>query len=88
MLSDSMTPNERARAQLVEMFNLDPQPKEFFVDVFGAENVWDTRELQEKFLVKGFAAPFVFVVRKADGVPGVVCFQHFPRVYFSFEPLF
>jgi len=54
--------------------------------IHGAENVWDTRELQEKFSVEGFMAPFVTVTRKSDGAKGAVEFQHYPRLYFTFTP--
>ena len=47
--------------------------------------VWDTQQLQEKFIVEGFMAPFCVVTRK-DGVRGSVMFQHHPRFYFRFEP--
>jgi hypothetical protein len=46
--------------------------------------VWDTQELTRDFTVKSFLAPFVSVVRKADGVPGALLFQHDPRYYFNF----
>lgn len=45
---------------------------------------WDTEELQRDFEVIGFAAPFVCVRRKADGVKGWLEFTHNPRVYFGF----
>ena len=48
--------------------------------------VWDTKELQEDFEVRQFAAPFVVVQRKSDGVIGSLEFQHQPRFYFDFEP--
>tara|TARA_Y100000593_G_scaffold94048_1_gene191389 strand:+ start:1555 stop:1773 length:219 start_codon:yes stop_codon:yes gene_type:complete len=48
--------------------------------------VWDTKELQEDFEVRQFAAPFVVVKRKSDGVIGSLEFQHQPRFYFDFEP--
>lgn len=48
--------------------------------------VWDTQELGRDFEVLGFAAPFVVVRRKADGVKGSLMFQHNPRYYFSFTP--
>tara|TARA_R100000808_G_C2153561_1_gene163872 strand:- start:5078 stop:5296 length:219 start_codon:yes stop_codon:yes gene_type:complete len=48
--------------------------------------VWDTKELQEDFEVRQFAAPFVVVKRKSDGVIGSLEFQHQPRLYFDFEP--
>src|SRR5262245_50574568 len=47
---------------------------------------WDTTELQRDFRVVGFLAPYVVVVRKSDGVKGVMQFTHNPRVYFGFEP--
>jgi hypothetical protein len=40
----------------------------------------------EEFSVVGFAAPFVVVRRKSDGVKGTLGFTHSPRVYFNFEP--
>lgn len=48
--------------------------------------VWSTQELGEEFDVLGFAAPYVIVQRKSDGVRGSLSFQHPPRFYFSFEP--
>lgn len=48
--------------------------------------VWDTQELQRDFEVRGFLAPFVEVMRKADRVRGCMTFQHAPRFYFGFEP--
>ena len=47
---------------------------------------WDTQELQRDFEVLGFAAPFVVVRRKSDGVRGMLEFKHSPRVYFGFQP--
>lgn len=46
---------------------------------------WNTTELQQDFTVLGFSAPFVVVVRKADGVKGTLEFTHHPRVYFNFQ---
>lgn len=46
--------------------------------------VWDTTELQRDFTVRAFAAPFVVVTRKSDGVQGTLEFQGRPRFYFSF----
>jgi hypothetical protein len=47
--------------------------------------VWDTRELAQDFEVLGFAAPYVVVRRKSDGVLGSLEFQHEPRFFFRFE---
>lgn len=47
--------------------------------------VYDTKELQEAFVVHGFLSPFVSVTRKSDGAKGTLIFLHSPRFYFSFE---
>lgn len=47
--------------------------------------VWNTEELTEAFEVIGFAAPFVVVRRRADGVRGTLEFSHRPRFYFAFR---
>jgi hypothetical protein len=49
--------------------------------------VWDTKQLQEDFEVKGFLAPFVIVERKRDNQRGVMMFQQSPRFYFDFQIL-
>jgi hypothetical protein len=49
------------------------------------DQVWDTQQMSEEFTVKGFAAPFVVVMRKSDGVVGSLEFQHSPRFYFNFQ---
>jgi len=48
--------------------------------------VWNTEELQRDFDVVSFCAPCVNVVRKADGMPGYLVFDHRPRFYYSFTP--
>jgi hypothetical protein len=47
------------------------------------EQTWDTTALQRDFEVIGFAAPYVVVRRKSDGVTGSLQFTHSPRVYFD-----
>ena len=47
---------------------------------------WTTEQLTQDFQVHSFAAPFVLVTRKSDGVKGSLMFRHSPRVYFEFEP--
>jgi hypothetical protein len=49
-------------------------------------DIWDPDELRRDFEVLVFLAPFVHVRRRADGVDGVLMFQHHPRYYFAFEP--
>lgn len=53
-----------------------------------AENgpTWDTSELARDFEVTGFAAPFVVVRRRSDGIKGTLEFTHHPRVYFGWSP--
>jgi hypothetical protein len=53
-------------------------------DLAKAEQRWTTDELARDFTVVAFAAPFVVVRRKADGVEGTCEFTHSPRVYFNF----
>lgn len=46
---------------------------------------WNTKELQEDFIVEGFNAPLCFVFRKSDGAQGTLIFDHEPRRYYNFE---
>jgi hypothetical protein len=55
-------------------------------DLEKAEQRWNTEELCRDFVVHSFAAPFVIVTRKSDGVLGVIEFTHHPRFYFNFVP--
>lgn len=48
--------------------------------------VWDTDQMTQEFIVHGFAAPFIVVTRKSDGVKGTLTFTHRPRWYFDFQP--
>lgn len=50
------------------------------------DQTWDTKQLTEDFEVLGFSAPFVVVIRRSDGVKGVLEFSHAPRLYFDFQP--
>jgi hypothetical protein len=50
-----------------------------------SEQTWTLAELQRDFEVLGFAAPFVVVVRRSDGVKGSLEFTHSPRVYFGWS---
>ena len=70
-------PTESARREMLAT----GQPA---ADLIAADQRWSTEELQRDFTVVGFAAPFVVVVRKSDGVKGSLEFTHSPRVYFNF----
>ena len=49
------------------------------------QDVYDTKEMQEKYAVEGFQAPWVVVKRKSDGAVGSLQFTHMPRFYFNFK---
>ena len=49
------------------------------------DQTWDTDQLRLDYEVLGFAAPFVVVRRRADGVKGSLEFTHNPRVYFGWK---
>ena len=71
-------PTEEMRRGLQHAVNSGETPPE--------GQTWTTEQLREEFEVQGFAAPFVVVRRKTDGVRGTLMFRHDPRVYFDFEP--
>tara|TARA_R110000824_G_scaffold145914_5_gene314432 strand:+ start:2773 stop:3123 length:351 start_codon:yes stop_codon:yes gene_type:complete len=79
---------ERARRAAMADINTDPDTSSRMAleCTHGAGNVWNGAELTEHFTVRGFAAPFVLVTRKSDGVDGVLAFRHRPRYYFNFVP--
>src|SRR5690349_20762914 len=47
---------------------------------------WTTDELRAEFEVIGYAAPFVVVRRRSDGLLGTLEFTHSPRVHFGWRP--
>jgi len=82
----SLTPEEQARKDMVDVINpavaAMADPRAELESKHG--QVWNTKELQEDYIVQGFAAPFVLVTRKSDGVKGSLLFSHNPRFYFKF----
>jgi len=56
--------------------------KEELIAEYG--KVYTTTEMQEKFIVKSFLSPHVFVTRKSDHSNGTLQFTGFPRFYFNF----
>ena len=46
---------------------------------------WSTEEAVAEFEFIGFAAPFVHVRRRSDGICGWMQFKHSPRIYFDFQ---
>ena len=77
-------PTEAIRRQRLFEINAEPGSREALEAQYG--QVWDTEELRRDFDVLGFAAPYVIVRRKSDGVRGSLEFQHSPRYYHSYEP--
>jgi hypothetical protein len=75
---------EGPRRAMVEAINADPGDRERLEAEHG--QVWDTEEMSADFNVQGFAAPFIIVTRKSDGVKGSLLFQHYPRFYWGFTP--
>ena len=77
-------PTEPLRRERLAEINAEPGSREAMEAQYG--QVWDTKELGQDCEVLGFAAPYVVVRRKSDGVRGSLEFQHNPRFYFSFRP--
>jgi hypothetical protein len=75
---------ETIRRQMVAEINADPGSRPDLEAKHG--QVWDTSQLQDDFQVLGFAAPFVIVRRRSDGIKGSLLFQNSPRFYYSFSP--
>jgi hypothetical protein len=77
-------PTEAIRRTLVAQVNGNAAEREALEERHGA--VYDTDEIREHFEVLAFAAPFMIVVRRSDGVRGSLMFQHRPRFYWGFTP--
>jgi hypothetical protein len=73
-------PTEQARREMI----VSGQPAADLAADAG--QTWDTAALQRDFEVIGFAAPFVVVRRRSDGLTGTLEFTHHPRVYFGWRP--
>jgi len=76
---------EMIRRQMVAEINAEPGSRPDLESKHG--QVWDTTELQDDFQVLGFAAPFVIVKRRSDGVRGSLDVPEQPTVlYYCFSP--
>lgn len=80
-----LTEDERARKELFDAYNAEAGDRMALEERHG--QVWDSDQMQEEFIVKGFAAPAVMVMRKSDKIQGFLMFQHAPRFYWGFKPL-
>jgi hypothetical protein len=74
---------ETIRQQRLSEINTEPGSRASLEAQYG--QVWNTDELGRDFEVLGFAAPYIIVRRRVDGVIGSLEFQHLPRFYFRFE---
>ena len=74
---------ESLRRQRLAEINGEPGSRDALESQYG--EVWDTQQLRDSFEVLGFAAPYVVVRRRSDGVKGSLEFQHDPRLYFNFQ---
>jgi hypothetical protein len=83
-VSSSSDRAEAARRQRLAEINAAAGGREALEARHG--QVWNTQELTRDYEVLGFAAPYVVVRRRVDGVRGSLEFQHAPRFYFNFEP--
>lgn len=82
-MTEKVDETEALRRLLVGEINSYPTERAALEAQYG--QIWNTEELTRDFNVLGFLAPFVRVVRKADGMRGLMSFQHRPRYYFCFE---
>lgn len=95
----SFDPTEATRRAMVADINFNPSPRAALEATYGADNVWDTDQLSERFEVIGFMAPFAVVRERTTGAAaahavvkdglgrkGTVEFQHSPRFYYNFIP--
>jgi len=75
-------PTESIRRELVAAINVEPGSRESLEQMY--TDVYDKAEVEAKFEVISFAAPFMIVRRKSDDAKGTLMFQHSPRFYFEF----
>ena len=76
-----MDPTETIRREMVAAINEGPPEREELERNYG--RVWNTRELQNDFVVHSFLAPFVCATHKQTGKKGTLVFRHHPRYYFE-----
>ena len=74
-------PTETIRRELVAEINAEPGSREALEALL--QEVWNTEELSRDFEVLGFGGPVIAVLRKFDGVKGILYFQHRSRFYFK-----
>lgn len=72
-----------ARLEERDKINNNPKSREELEAIY--VQVWDTDQLANDFVVKGFLAPYVSAIRISDKAEVVLAFQHHPRFYFTPE---
>jgi len=77
-----MDSTEQARRELVQEVNQDTERAKL-EEKYG--DIMTTSEMQERYTVEGFLAPFIVCRRKTDGKRGTLMFSHSPRYYFSWQ---
>jgi hypothetical protein len=79
-------PDPGAASAICKQAPCGPDPEHPLYPTHAIQQTWTTAEMQEDFIVLGFAAPFAVVRRRDDGTEGSLEFTHSPRVYFNFVP--
>ena len=77
MMSD---PTEAIRRELVQ-----EMPAVLASVLAEGAPTWTGQEMSRDFEAIDFAAPFIIVRRRSDGVKGSLEFTHYPRVYFNWQ---
>lgn len=73
------------RQRIFESINENPKTREDLERHHG--QVWNTIELEKDFETLTFDAPFVFVRRRSDGVPGILLYQEKGALSFDFNAI-
>ena len=74
-----MDKTEGFRREMTSVINSQKAEREALEEKHG--DVFDTGEVQERFSIKGFLAPFVDATEKSTGKRCLLMFQHRPRFY-------
>lgn len=88
----SSDPTENTRRSLTASINIEiesqdeTKERERLKKKWG--NVYNTEEVQEKFQILSYLAPYIICIEKSTKKKGVLMFQHFPRFYFTLHLIF
>jgi len=70
---------ENIRRQMVQEINGEANDRIRLTKKYG--EVFDTSEVQKRFSIEGFMAPFCVGIEKSTGKKCTLMFQHEPRFY-------